>query len=189
MTSFETLRWRSRTWAWQALLGTLLIALGVLAIFYPFASSFTLGVYLAWALIASGVFGILTALRTMRMRGHGLDAILGVLSVAAGFVVLVHPFAGALAALWAIGVWLALSGAAKLFTGRQVRHERAALFATGVLDLLLAMLFFLGFAAGDLFLVATLAGVSLMVGGIATIAFAWRLRDVARHLAHRPAHA
>lgn len=149
--------------------------LGIAALGMPFASSFAVGIYLGCALIASGVFGIVAALRTARFRGHGLDAMLGVISVAAGFVVLAHPFAGALAVLWAIGVWLAVSGGAKLIMGMRTKHERVALFATGTLDIVLAIFFVLGFVTRDLLLVATVAGISLIVGGMASLAIAMRL--------------
>ncbi|GEM_PF-1723725 len=182
MTSFAQLRARSRAWYWQAALGVLLLVLGVFALLHPFASSLALGVYLGWALIVSGAFGIAAALRTMRMRGHALDAYLGVLSVAAGLVMLAYPLAGALAALWAVGIWLALSGVTRLFVGGRARHERVSQFAAGILDLVLALLLFIGFVTADLFLVATMLGVSLIVASIVTFGVALRLRELAHRI-------
>lgn len=180
MTSIGMVRQRSRAWYLPAIYGALLIVAGLLASFFPFASTLALGLYLGWALILSGALGIVAAFGTGRHRDQRVEALLGLLSAAAGIVVFMHPITGAFAMLWTVGLWLALSGVVKIVAGVRSSHDRTAMIGIGILDLLLFALLWMGSAWADMLIVSVLIAISLIASGSMWIGTALRLRGIRR---------
>lgn len=78
-----------------------------------------------WALI-TGVLEIAAAIRLRReIAGERVLALVGGLSVLIGLFILVNPAAGALAVVWAIGIYAILFGALMVYLGVKVKKLAA----------------------------------------------------------------
>lgn len=163
-------------WKWTLAYGAVLILAGFAAIGFPFASALAIGLFLGWALCVGGMFGIVAGLRARQVRGHLLDAGVGLLSLVLGLLILARPLAGALTLLWVMSLWFAVGGLAEIATGIRARAERLPLLLSGALDLLLSALLLAGFAHEDIALVALLAGISFLASGLVATLAALRLR-------------
>jgi uncharacterized membrane protein HdeD (DUF308 family) len=178
MTSFTKVRRESRSWGWLGGYGTFLILLGILAALHPFASDLALGLYLGWALILSGIVGMVAATRTLRERGHAVDALLGVLSILCGIGVLILPLTGALTILLVLTAWFGATGALRIVAGFRHRGERFPLLVSGILNILLFVLLLTNPTLINLLMLALLFACSLVMAGLMTVRTAVRLRRV-----------
>jgi uncharacterized membrane protein HdeD (DUF308 family) len=167
-------------WYVTSLQGALLLLVGVTTLLYPFASTFALGLYFGCAMIAFGVLSTINNLGAARHRGHALDLLIGGLSIAAGFLTLLDPFAGAFSLLWAFGLWLAIGGILKLTTAFRTPAERLPLLLTGTVDLVAALIIAREWETLGVPLLSLLIAVSLAAGGLASIRISMRLRRLNR---------
>lgn len=167
-------------WYVTSLQGALLILVGFTTLLYPFASTFALGLYFGCAMIAFGALSTVNNLGAARNRGHALDLLIGGISIAAGFLVLLDPFAGAFSLLWAFGLWLAIGGILKLTMAFRTPAERLPLILTGVIDLVVALVLAREWESLGVPLLSVLIAVSLVAGGLASIRIAARLRRLNR---------
>jgi uncharacterized membrane protein HdeD (DUF308 family) len=113
---------RKRSWGALVLEGIAGIALGILTFFWPGVTAFAL-LYLiaAWAFI-TGVFEIAAAIRLRReITGEFWLGLAGVASIAFALLVVIFPGSGAVAIVWAIGVYAILFGALLIGLGLRLR--------------------------------------------------------------------
>jgi uncharacterized membrane protein HdeD (DUF308 family) len=109
--------------AWQmTAIGIVGVVAGVLTFLLPGLTAVMLLVLIAiWALIA-GAFDVAAALRfRQELRNEWLLILSGIVSIVAGIVMLVRPGAGALAFVWLIGGFSALTGLLELVHGLRLR--------------------------------------------------------------------
>ncbi|MET3711872.1 uncharacterized membrane protein HdeD (DUF308 family) [Sphingomonas trueperi] len=172
----NVVRQSAHHWYLTSLQGVLLVLVGFTALFYPFASTFALGLYFGCAMIALGVLSMVNNFSTAPSRGHSLDLFIGGISIAAGLLILVDPFAGAFSLLWALGLWLAIGGILKLTTAFRTPAERLPLIITGVIDLVVAVILAMDWERLGIPLISMLIAVSLMASGLTTIRASVRLR-------------
>jgi uncharacterized membrane protein HdeD (DUF308 family) len=112
---------------WWALIaeGVAGVGIAVIAFAWPGVTAVTL-VYLiaAWAVL-TGVLEIIVAVRLRKeIEGEWLMALGGVLSIAFGALLAVHPVAGALSVVWLIGAYAVFFGALLIALGFRLRGRR-----------------------------------------------------------------
>ena len=108
---------------WLIVEGVAGIAAGVIAFLWPGITALVL-LYLiaAWA-IATGVLEIAAAIWLRReLRGEWLLALVGVVSVLFGVFLVVRPGEGAIAVVWALGLYALVFGVALVALGLRLRH-------------------------------------------------------------------
>jgi uncharacterized membrane protein HdeD (DUF308 family) len=108
---------------WLVVEGVAGIAAGVIAFLWPGITALVL-LYLiaAWA-IATGVLEIAVAVWLRReLRGEWLLALGGVVSVVFGIFLIVRPGEGAIAVVWALGLFAILFGVALIGLGLRLRR-------------------------------------------------------------------
>lgn len=105
--------------------GCLGIAAGVVTLFWPGITAMALLYVIAsWALVA-GVLEVAAALRLRRViTGEWLLALSGVLSIAAGVLLMLFPGTGALAMVLWIGAYALVSGALLVALALRLRARR-----------------------------------------------------------------
>jgi uncharacterized membrane protein HdeD (DUF308 family) len=99
------------------------IAAGVVSFLWPQITALVL-LYLiaAWA-IATGLLEVAVAVWLRReLRGEWLLALVGVLSVIFGVFLVVRPGEGAIAVVWALGIYALIFGAALVALGLRLRQ-------------------------------------------------------------------
>jgi len=120
-------RWRGRSRVWLLVLyGIAGVVAAGLAIVYPAITTVVLLVVIATWAIFTGITAIVAA-STTRGVGEPVLAVVGMLSLLFGILLLIQPFAGALALAWMIGLYAIVSGIT--YVSYAVRIRRAARMA------------------------------------------------------------
>ena len=112
---------------WWALLfeGFVGIAIGVLTFMWPRLTAMGLLYLIAFWAIVTGVFEVITAIRLRHeISGEWMMALIGVLSVALGFLLVAFPVAGALSVVLMIGAFVFAMGALMIALGFKLRSMR-----------------------------------------------------------------
>jgi uncharacterized membrane protein HdeD (DUF308 family) len=117
---------------WLLLEGILGIAAGVVALAWPGITALVLLYVIATWAIVTGVLEIAAAVWLRReLRGEWLLALSGVISVLFGAYVAIWPQRGAVAVVWAIGLYAIMFGIALVDLAFRLRHHHRGLPTAG----------------------------------------------------------
>jgi len=158
---------------WLTLEGVLLVVLGLAALWLPFAAGLAVALVLGWILLLSGGAGLISAVvgRDHLHLGWGLAS--AAIALVIGLVILLFPLVGAVGLSLLIGIYLLTDGVALIGAALDQRRRAARrwgwLMASGVADVLLAVLVILLSAAGSAVLLGVIIGIDLLLAGIALI--------------------
>lgn len=168
-------------WGWVLAIGVLTLLAGIAMLGAPVFTTVAAAIFAGWVLFILGVAGIVIGVRSRRSTGRVWDIGMGVLSVIGGLYMLFFPLSGALTLTLGVAIWLAVRGV--LWIAAAIRGGtggyRALVGLTGVIDLVLAVLLFVGFPYPALGFIGIAIGVSLIFGGVSTIIAAMALRRMA----------
>jgi uncharacterized membrane protein HdeD (DUF308 family) len=172
----------SRWWWTFVLRGVAAIAFGILAFLAPaWGIAILVALFAAWAIV-DGVGSLLAGIRTRGQdRSWWLEALEGMVGVAAGVIVIVLPDFAAQALVIVIGAWAILTGAIEIVLAvrlRRVIRGEIWMALAGVVSILFGALVVLFPAAGALSLV-WLIGAFAIAFGVFEIGLGWKLRSVA----------
>ncbi len=119
---------------WWALLleGLTGIAIGLLTFFAPAVTALALVYFIAaWGLI-TGIFEIATAIQLRReITGEWMMILGGVLSIGFGILLFAFPAAGALSAVWMIGIYAIVFGISEIVFAFRLNGFRRQFLAGG----------------------------------------------------------
>lgn len=172
----------SKTWPTFAWRGLLALILAAIAFAYPGQTAtvltYAFGAYIllnGFAMLAAG-FGF------SALRGPWLALVLlGLLSIVAGLYMLAQPTLGALTLAYTIALWAIAAGVLEIFAAVQAREliSNTWLWAVaGIVSIAAGVL--IAYAPGrGLIALSYTVGVYATLAGIASIAFAVRLRGLA----------
>jgi uncharacterized membrane protein HdeD (DUF308 family) len=174
----------ARAMWWLVLLrGILMVLFGIIALAWPGIALLSLvwvfGVYA----VLDGVTAIGIGVRT-RGEPHWVWTIVqGVVSVLAGVVALIWPGVTALALLFVVAFWAIMLGIGEI-GGAMASRRRGSnawgwTLAAGILNVIFGVVLLIWPASGILTLV-WLVGIFTLVGGVALIVLAFKVRSAAR---------
>jgi len=104
--------------AWAIVGGLLAAVVGIMALAWPDATALTLLYIIAAWIIISGITDVAAAFTGGLSGGQrAWLLILGALSIGVGIAFFVHPAGGALALLWAVGLYLIVLGVLRILDG------------------------------------------------------------------------
>jgi uncharacterized membrane protein HdeD (DUF308 family) len=176
-----------RHWGWFLAEGILLVVLGVAAVLIPVVASLAVTLVFGWILLISGIIGLITTFRATGAPGFTWSLISGILGVIVGFLLLRWPFQGTLSLTAVLIAFLAIEGIATILYA--LEHRRSVfsrwgwLLASGIIDLALAVILFIGLPGAALWALGLLVGINLIFGGWAMIAMASFARGARPHSA------
>jgi uncharacterized membrane protein HdeD (DUF308 family) len=176
---------------WQLFLaeGVLLLVLGVAAIVLPLVATIAVAFIIGWLLLMSGIIGLIATFRMRHAPGFWWSLVSALLAIAAGVVLLRWPLSGALSLTMILTIFFVIEGVASIFYALEHKRELSGrwgmMLASGVLDLVLASIIFLGLPGTAAWAIGLLLGINLVFGGSAIISMAL----VARNSAPRTAIA
>jgi uncharacterized membrane protein HdeD (DUF308 family) len=160
--------------------GIVLLVLGVAAILLPQFATLAVEVLIGWVLLASGLIGLISSWRMRRTPGFGWSLLSAALGVAAGLVLLLWPLSGAFSLTLILTIFLVLEGVASIMLALSHRHGFSArwgmMLLSGVVDLILGAIVFLGLPGTAVWAIGLLVGINLVFGGAALISMALQAR-------------
>jgi uncharacterized membrane protein HdeD (DUF308 family) len=167
--------------------GIVLVCLGLAAIVLPLIATVAVAIFIGWLLLISGVVGLIATFRMRRAPGVTWSLVSALLGIAAGFVLLRWPLSGALSLTLILTVFFFIEGVVSIFYALEHKRELSGrwggMLLSGVVDVLLAGIIFLGLPGTASWAIGLLVGVNMLFGGSAVIAMALGARTTEPRLA------
>lgn len=167
-------------WVFFLIEGIVLLVLGLAAIVVPEVATVAVAIFIGWLVLASGILGLIMTLRARGAPGFGWSLASAIIGIVAGLVLLAWPLSGALSLTLILTVFLVFEGIASIMYALDHRRERSPrwgfMLFSGLVDLILAGMIFVGLPATAAWAIGLLVGINLVFGGIALIAMALQAR-------------
>ena len=174
----------SQTWWMFALRGALALLFGILALAWPGLTLLWLvALFAAFALLSGGV-SVVAAIRNRKTEDHWwLALVLGLVSLGAGVIAIIHPDLTALVLVLLMGANAIVTGILDISMAARLRKAafrgKGLLILAGLVSLAFGILVFLFPGAGALALVWMISFYAVL-SGILLLAAAWRARKAER---------
>jgi uncharacterized membrane protein HdeD (DUF308 family) len=183
----ETLAGESRSlkdWTgWDYVPGIAFLVVGVLALAEPPLASLAASFYLGAMLCVAGGFMLAGGIAGIGHRGGWLAILLGLLSLAAGLIVLYNPVAGAVSLVWVMGAWLLVGGIFELAMGFSIPVGRGWLILVGIVNLAFGALVVMMKPSDAFAFLGYFVGISLVFRGMWSLFFTADLHRMRRSAA------
>jgi len=167
-------------WAIFLIEGIVLIVLGITAIALPILATLAVAILIGWLLLVSGVLGLVSSIWMRRAPGFLWSLLSALLGIAAGVVLLWWPLSGALSLTVILTVFLTVEGIISIMYALEHKRDLSGrwgmMLLSGIVDLILAAMIFLGLPATAAWAIGLLVGINLVFGGSALAAMALHAR-------------
>jgi uncharacterized membrane protein HdeD (DUF308 family) len=166
-------------------LGVLMILAGILAIAAPMAAGIAINLLVGWLLIFSGCVHLLFAWQTRSAGGLLWELLVGVLYIAIGAYLLIHPLAGLASLTLGLGIYLFLEAILEFALAFTLRPHPGSgwLIFDGIVTLILAVLIWRTWPASSTWVLGTLVGISMLFSGTSRLMVSLAARSVSTKLA------
>jgi uncharacterized membrane protein HdeD (DUF308 family) len=162
--------------------GIVLIILGLMAVAVPMLATLAVAILIGWLLLVSGLLGLITSIWMRRAPGFLWSLLSAILGIAAGVVLLWWPVSGALSLTVILTAFLTVEGILSVMYALEHKRDLSGrwgmMLLSGVVDLILAAMIFLGLPATAAWAIGLLVGINLIFGGSALAAMALHARNV-----------
>jgi uncharacterized membrane protein HdeD (DUF308 family) len=163
--------------------GVVLLVLGATAIAIPPLATLALTIVIGWLFLVSGVVGLWTTFMMRRAPGFWWALISAVLGIVVGLLLLARPISGAFSLTLVLVVFFVMEGVASIMFALDHRRELSGqwgwMLVSGIVDLVLATLVFVGLPSTAAWAIGLLVGINMVFGGSALIAMALHARKAA----------
>lgn len=160
--------------------GIVLVILGILALLAPVIASVAATVFFGWLLLLSGVLGLITTIRARRAPGVWWSLLSALIGIAAGVLLLGWPLLGTLSLTAVLIAFLFAEGIVSIMYALEHRNALSGrwgwMLASGIIDVGLAVLLFIGLPGTALWALGLILGINLIFGGWALIFMALHAR-------------
>jgi len=172
-----------RHWGLFLFEGIVLVILGMLAVMAPVIASVAATLFFGWLLLISGVVGLYTTFRARQAPGFWWSLISAVAGIVAGVLLIGWPLIGRLSLTAVLIAFLFVEGVVSIMYALEHRSALTGrwgwLLASGILDVVLGAILFLGLPGTALWALGLLLGINLLFGGWAMIVMALYARPKA----------
>jgi uncharacterized membrane protein HdeD (DUF308 family) len=169
-----------RHWGLFLTEGILLVILGILALLAPVIASVAATVFFGWLLLISGIVGLFTTFRARHAPGFWWSLLSAVIGLVAGVLLIGWPLLGTLSLTAVLIAFLFAEGAVTIMYALEHRTALSGrwgwMLASGIVDVVLAVLLFIGLPGTALWALGLLLGINLIFGGWALIFMALHAR-------------
>jgi uncharacterized membrane protein HdeD (DUF308 family) len=163
--------------------GILLVVLGLLAIVLPPIATLAVEILFGWLFLISGIMGLITTFWMRQAPGFWWALLSAVLGIAAGIVLLMWPLSGVLTLTLILIVFFTIEGIATIMYALDHKRELSGrwgwMLASGIVDLIVAGIIFVGLPGTAAWAIGLLVGINMIFGGSALIAMALHARELA----------
>jgi uncharacterized membrane protein HdeD (DUF308 family) len=159
---------------WFIFLGVALIIAGLLAIAFPFAGGLAVEVWVAVALIISGIAQVVHAFAARQWQGFLLGLLVGLLYLAGGIILWLDPIKGVVTLTVFLAVMILIDGILRCVMALRIRPAPGwgMLLVGGILGIVVAFMIWAQLPTSATWAIGLLLGVNLIFSGIAFIALA-----------------
>jgi uncharacterized membrane protein HdeD (DUF308 family) len=174
-----------RASGWSIALGVLMIILGIIAIFAPWEFGLLIVLVVGWVAIFNGAAQLIYAFRTHSGGRAILEAILGLIYVAAGIYLLMHPAGGLLALTLLLACFLLVYGVVALVLAFHMRPLPGWgwVLVDAIVTILLGVLIWFHWPLNAEWVVGTLFGISIIMSGVTRLMISMAFRRLATNAA------
>jgi uncharacterized membrane protein HdeD (DUF308 family) len=160
--------------------GVVLLVLGATAIVIPPLATLAATLVLGWLFLVSGVVGLFTTFLMRHAPGFWWSLISAALGVLVGSLLLARPVSGAYSVTLVLIAFFIIEGVASIMFALEHKRELSGrwgwMLASGVIDLLLALMILAGLPGTAAWALGLLVGINMVFGGAALIAMALHAR-------------
>jgi uncharacterized membrane protein HdeD (DUF308 family) len=177
---------KSRT-TWGIFLGILLVALGILLMYYPLATATITTFIFGCILVVAGVVDIVLALRSHTAGNFFVRLLLGIVYAFAGVLLLMFPLWGVAVLTVVLGVVLLFEAGLAAYLGFQMRPVSGWgwFIFDAVITCILGVLILAHWPQSAIWAIGTLVGAAVLVRGITRIALSVGLKKTVRQIDER----
>jgi len=169
-----------RHWGWFLFEGIVLVILGLLAVMAPVIATVAATLFFGWMLLITGIVGLVTTFRARQAPGFGWSLLSAIVGIVAGVLLIGWPLVGRVSLTAVLIAFLLVDGVVTIMYA--LRHRSAPsgrwgwMLASGIVDVILGAILFLGLPGTALWALGLLFGISLLFGGWALIMMALSAR-------------
>jgi uncharacterized membrane protein HdeD (DUF308 family) len=152
--------------------GVLMMALGTLAFALPVVTTLAVEILIGWLFVIGGAWRAIWLARSSRIPGFGWSLAMAIVAIGLGVVLLAMPLAATLTLTILLIIYLVLEAIGKIlfaFDLRTYLHGWRWVFATGILDLVLAAFIFAGWPSTAAWAIGLLVAINMIFFGVALV--------------------
>jgi uncharacterized membrane protein HdeD (DUF308 family) len=170
----------NKHWRMFLIEGIVLLVLGITAVILPPIATLTVEILIGWLLLASGIIGLISTFRMHGAPGFGWSLASALIAVAAGIILVTWPLSGTVSLTLVLAIFLLFEGIFSIILS--LNHRRgfstrwSMLLFSGLVDICLAVIIFVGLPGTAAWAIGMLVGINLIFGGCALIAMALHAR-------------
>jgi uncharacterized membrane protein HdeD (DUF308 family) len=173
----------SENWHLLLIEGVILVLLGAAAIIIPPIATLAVTILLSWLFLISGIVGLITTFMMRDAPGFWWSLFSAIIAIAAGITLLGWPVSGALSLTLLLIAFFILEGIATIMYSLDHKRELSGrwglLLASGIIDLVLAAIIFVGLPGTAAWAIGLLVGINMLFGGAALIGLSLHARNAA----------
>jgi uncharacterized membrane protein HdeD (DUF308 family) len=162
--------------------GIVLIVLGLIAILLPPIATLAVEILFGWLFLISGILGLITTFWMRQAPGFWWALLSAVLAIAAGIVLLAWPLSGVLTLTLILIAFFTIEGVVSIMYALEHKRELSGrwgfMLASGIVDLIVAAIIFIGLPGTAAWALGLLVGINMIFGGSALIAMAMHAREI-----------
>lgn len=165
-----------KSWWLYLLLGIVLVIGGVIVLGDVTLASVISALVISWALLIVGIFQVIHAFSSTGWKGFVLDLLIGLLYIAAGYLLLANPLAATVKLTLLLGIiWLVSGFFRIILAGVLWRQAGWLLLFSGIIGALAGGLILAEWPNSSLWVLGFLLGIDLLFHGFAWIAYSFSL--------------
>src|ERR1700680_3697513 len=146
--------------------GIMLVILGLAPIVIPPIATLAVEILFGWLFLISGIAGLITSFWMRQAPGFWWSLISAILATAAGIVLLLWPLSGVLSLTLILIVFFTIEGVASIMFALEHKRELTGrwglMLASGIVDLVLAAIIFVGLPGTAAWAIGLLVGINMV---------------------------
>jgi uncharacterized membrane protein HdeD (DUF308 family) len=152
--------------------GIVMMVFGLLAVAEPNIATVAVSIFVGWLFFVGGIFRALSVWQARRMPGFAWSMVTAVLAILLGLILILRPLTGVLTLTMVLVAFFIVEGVSSIVGAIQHRqHLRSwgwVLFS-GIIDLLLAYLIWLGWPSSADWAIGLLVGINMLFFGLSLV--------------------
>jgi uncharacterized membrane protein HdeD (DUF308 family) len=169
-----------KTVNWSIFLSILLILAGFFTLMIPFVGGIGVAIFVGWAMIISGITHIIFAFKTHTTGSMLWELLVGLVYLAAGIYLILHPLAGLASLTLLLAFYLFFEGIFEVIQFFQVRPRSGAgwLLVDGLITFILAFMIWKSWPFSSVWAIGTLVGISMLFSGFSRLMLAMSAKRI-----------